>query len=795
MGQQAAFCGGTGKFPLRKPQHEYIVRRIQTHFTGACQHHRVQRLRDVPQIRGAQQQAEKILVLRHGDALTAQQPRHLVQQLHHHVPLAGGFLCRRDAPGSADILHLRGLLSLCAQLLQAEIQCPADLFRVGAAHLAAQGIHRRHQLFAGILGAGQVQRIFLGQLSIAEAPGTFGKFRPPRRCIGRPCVGIVFQRADLRLGQGAQAGLGQHGQLLGHVRAPQQCQQCPHRRGGRAELRGGGLVAVQRDLCHAELVPHRSPVQADIAADHRNFSAAHPLPHQAADGGCGTAGLLLPAGGGKQPQLRGAFRRGAAACLQQLGQSSKARGILMAQVPPQQLRGGHLCAVFARQLAQLRRHLLCTGEQFQVPGLHGCAVLAQCHRHGGQCSQHGTHQPLFGRVEGVELVNEHLALTQKVRQLVPGKRSFQPVCRQLQTVSGVHAGARQQAFVALKDERQLAQLRALGAAVPGKLLQLLPGKPGAFQLVYRLCRHLAKSCTAPVAVVVVHVILQFLQRTAHQHRPPGIGQGLHRRAALYRKDMLGQTGEGIAFYHAGKGIAQLPVDTCFGAGGKLLRHQQDAALSRLGTGTDAGIQQGGLAAAGSAQNQFQHFVLLPLIDFCLYCNTKAEIKPPLFFAIPPPLWYTEKNTLHTGKGLCMKILAVDYGDSRTGLATCDRTEFLTTAITPQITLKARNKVAARVCEVAKEIEAEMILIGLPLNMDGTEGERAAKSRKLAKTVELWSGLPVRMWDERQTTCAAADLLDESGTYGSRRKEILDSVSATVILEDYLAWRKEHPGEM
>ena len=106
------------------------------------------------------------------------------------------------------------------------------------------------------------------------------------------------------------------------------------------------------------------------------------------------------------------------------------------------------------------------------------------------------------------------------------------------------------------DERQLAQLRALGAAVPGKLLQLLPGKPGAFQLVYRLGRHLAKGCAAPVAVVVVHVILQFLQRTAHQHRPPGIGQGLHRRAALYRKDMLGQTGEGIAFHHAGKGINQ-----------------------------------------------------------------------------------------------------------------------------------------------------------------------------------------------------------------------------------------------
>ena len=142
----------------------------------------------------------------------------------------------------------------------------------------------------------------------------------------------------------------------------------------------------------------------------------------------------------------------------------------MALVPPQQLRCGHLCAVFARQLAQLCRHLFCTGEQFQVPGLHGCAVLAQRHRYSGQGGQHGTHQPLFGRVEGVELVNEHLALAQKVRQLVPGKRSFQPVGSQLQTVSGVHAGARQQAFVALKDECQFAQLCALGAAVPGKLL-------------------------------------------------------------------------------------------------------------------------------------------------------------------------------------------------------------------------------------------------------------------------------------------------------------------------------------
>ena len=142
----------------------------------------------------------------------------------------------------------------------------------------------------------------------------------------------------------------------------------------------------------------------------------------------------------------------------------------------------------------------------------------------------------------------------------------------------------------------------------------------------------------------------------------------------------------------------------------------------------------------------------------------------------------------------MKILAVDYGDSRTGLATCDRTEFLTTAITPQITLKARNKVAARVCEVAKEIEAEMILIGLPLNMDGTEGERAAKSRKLAKTVELWSGLPVRMWDERSTTVTATQYLNMTDVRGKKRKNTIDAVAATIILESYLAYRKNHPGE-
>ena len=143
----------------------------------------------------------------------------------------------------------------------------------------------------------------------------------------------------------------------------------------------------------------------------------------------------------------------------------------------------------------------------------------------------------------------------------------------------------------------------------------------------------------------------------------------------------------------------------------------------------------------------------------------------------------------------MKWIAVDYGERRTGLAVCDASELIVTPVTPQIEEKSLNKVAEAAAAARLAQGAEGVVCGLPRNMDGTEGERARKSRKLAKTVEIWSGLPVRMWDERQSTCEAADILDEVGTFGAHRKAILDSVSATVILEDYLAWRKEHPGEM
>lgn len=135
----------------------------------------------------------------------------------------------------------------------------------------------------------------------------------------------------------------------------------------------------------------------------------------------------------------------------------------------------------------------------------------------------------------------------------------------------------------------------------------------------------------------------------------------------------------------------------------------------------------------------------------------------------------------------MKILAVDYGDARTGLAMCDRTEFLASPI-GIIEEKSMPKVAEKIVYAAREYEAQMIVIGLPLNMDGLEGPRAEKSRKLASILHTILPLPIELWDERSSTVSAANILSDNGTYGKKRKEVLDAVAATVILESYMAFR-------
>ena len=136
----------------------------------------------------------------------------------------------------------------------------------------------------------------------------------------------------------------------------------------------------------------------------------------------------------------------------------------------------------------------------------------------------------------------------------------------------------------------------------------------------------------------------------------------------------------------------------------------------------------------------------------------------------------------------MKILAIDYGEARTGLAICDRTEFLAS---PLGTLEERvfAKLVTKIVYTIREYGAEAVVVGLPVNMDGSHGEKAEKCKRLADTLMKLTGLPVALWDERQTTMQAANYLNETNVRGAKRKEIIDQVAATIILESFLARRK------
>ncbi|MBE5038527.1 Holliday junction resolvase RuvX [Subdoligranulum sp. DSM 109015] len=142
----------------------------------------------------------------------------------------------------------------------------------------------------------------------------------------------------------------------------------------------------------------------------------------------------------------------------------------------------------------------------------------------------------------------------------------------------------------------------------------------------------------------------------------------------------------------------------------------------------------------------------------------------------------------------MKLIAVDYGEARTGLAECDPGELIVTPITPQIEEKSMNKAARAAADAALARGAGALVVGLPKNMDGTEGARAAKCRRFAARVADAAGLPVILWDERRTTVSAAAILSDNDVFGKKRKDRLDSVSAAVLLESHLAWRRQHPGE-
>lgn len=136
----------------------------------------------------------------------------------------------------------------------------------------------------------------------------------------------------------------------------------------------------------------------------------------------------------------------------------------------------------------------------------------------------------------------------------------------------------------------------------------------------------------------------------------------------------------------------------------------------------------------------------------------------------------------------MKILAVDLGLVRTGIALSDRQEMLAS---PLCVLQERNRevLAQKIGQLCQEHDAEHIVLGLPRNMDGSEGESAHNARAFASLLEEATGLPVVLRDERGTTITAHHYLNATDTRGKKRKQAVDAVAATIILQDYLDYRR------
>jgi len=138
----------------------------------------------------------------------------------------------------------------------------------------------------------------------------------------------------------------------------------------------------------------------------------------------------------------------------------------------------------------------------------------------------------------------------------------------------------------------------------------------------------------------------------------------------------------------------------------------------------------------------------------------------------------------------MIILSVDYGDARTGIAVCDRTELLASPVTV-IKEKNRDALCVKIKELAVQHKAEEIIVGLPKNMDGSEGFRAVACREFGDILAEATGLTVTMRDERLTTVSAHNYLSMNNVRGQKRKDTVDAVSAVIILEDYLQFRKNN----
>jgi putative Holliday junction resolvase len=132
----------------------------------------------------------------------------------------------------------------------------------------------------------------------------------------------------------------------------------------------------------------------------------------------------------------------------------------------------------------------------------------------------------------------------------------------------------------------------------------------------------------------------------------------------------------------------------------------------------------------------------------------------------------------------MRILAVDLGLARTGLAISDESGFLAS---PVCTVNENDLtvLADKIAAIANERQATEIVVGHPKNMDGSRGESAQRAEEFANVLAQKTGLPVKLWDERMTTVSAIGVLNQTDTRGKKRKAVIDTVAATIILQNYL----------
>ena len=135
----------------------------------------------------------------------------------------------------------------------------------------------------------------------------------------------------------------------------------------------------------------------------------------------------------------------------------------------------------------------------------------------------------------------------------------------------------------------------------------------------------------------------------------------------------------------------------------------------------------------------------------------------------------------------MKIMAIDYGDARTGIAISDALGMLT-GFTTVIHAYTPDKVAAAIKTLIEEHRVEALVMGFPKNMDGSEGPRAALYQEFAAILEQVTGLKPVLWDERRTTVDAHRILSQNNVRGKKRKNTVDAVAASLILEGYLSYR-------